>query len=186
MVLAACERSVSLGPGVHAPLEPLQRSSTGLPIKLRRFVLSPRAEFEVTGKILSKRNYRRDRLAAVVPWDFALGWGPMSDEQNLRALTITQGSRFAFIGGRVPGLERVILDRSYANLHLSPADTAIEEALAAVPSGALIRLRGRLVDLSLPDGALIPTSLDREDTGPGACEIMFVQSAVVLRGNSGQ
>src|SRR5438552_1973847 len=59
-----------------------------------RWTLKPRARYDITARILSTERYRFDRLAALVPEDLALGWGPMSDSQVLATMDISQSGRF--------------------------------------------------------------------------------------------
>ncbi|CAN0585506.1 unnamed protein product, partial [Ectocarpus sp. 12 AP-2014] len=51
--------------------------------------------------------------------------------------------------------------------------------LAAAPRGAIVALKGELVDLIHPDGRITPTSMTRLDRGAGACEILLVSEANV-------
>jgi len=46
----------------------------------------------------------------------------------------------------------------------------------------LVYLEGYLVDLQVQDGARVErvsTSLSREDTGAGACEMLYVESLII-------
>jgi hypothetical protein len=45
-----------------------------------------------------------------------------------------------------------------------------------VRQGELVHIEGFLVDASRPDGWRWRTSLSREDTGNGACELVFVET----------
>ena len=177
VALAACSRGrdVVLGPGVMAPDAPVQ---TAAPERVRVRAghrLRTRAGFSITAKLLSKRRYRWDEMAAVVPWDFALAWGAMSDEALLDGTRLAQGDRRMFWHLYDVPLPLALIERASANVHLIPASTAIEEQLARVPTGAVVTLRGELVDLFFPDGRVIPTSVSRRDRGDGACEILFVR-----------
>jgi hypothetical protein len=64
-------------------------------------------------------------------------------------------------------------------MHLIPASDRIAAQLAAAQPGYKVVLAGRLVDASWADGRRWATSLTREDTGNGACELMFVESVAV-------
>src|SRR5260370_17242992 len=73
--------------GALAPDEPVQtdlESAAGAaPVRLGRWMLTPRANYDITARILSREDYRFDRLADLVPEDLALGWGPMADNHVL-------------------------------------------------------------------------------------------------------
>ncbi len=66
-----------------------------------------------------------------------------------------------------------------ANTHLIPADGRVASALAHVRRGDVVRLEGDLVDVEGPDGFVWKTSLTRTDTGPGACETLYVRAVTI-------
>ena len=181
--LTACSERVELGPGVYAALPPTQAELVAAPFERAGFTLAPRASIDLTAKLLSKRRYRFDELADVVPWDFALGWGALSDESWLAGTNVIQGDRFMYWHLHDNPLNLGIVERSSANMHLIPANESISEAMSSIAEGTVLTLRGQLVDLHLPDGErVIPTSLTRLDRGPGACEIVYVEELAVAYG----
>jgi len=160
-----------------APQPPRQWKTEAAPFELGEFRLTPRAEYKATAKLLSKRRYRRGRMTPLSPWDFALGWGPMSNEALLRHLSLTQGDRFLFRHALLPQLPMEKIDQLSANVHMIPATDAITEALDRMPGGAILEVSGKLVDVDdLRAATRTPTSLTRTDTGAGACEILYVES----------
>lgn len=182
---AGCSDPLQLGPGQYAAAPPRQSPSSAPAFDLHGYRLAPQARFEGTGKILSKRRYRWDRLAALVPWDVALGWGVLSDEQHLQTLRFTQGDRFMFWDDWAQSLPRELVDRSSANIHLIPASMDIADALTEVPVGAVVRLTGELVDAhDLKTPRRYFTSLSRTDTGGGACEILFLTGFEIVHPRS--
>lgn len=64
--------------------------------------------------------------------------------------------------------------RSSANMHLIPADAAVAQALRGVRAGQNVRIDGWLVQADAPDGWRWRSSLTREDSGGGACELVYV------------
>ncbi|GAB5413563.1 MAG: hypothetical protein Cons2KO_11660 [Congregibacter sp.] len=170
---------MELPPGRHAPNPPEQTQLSSASFDRQGFTLHPRASFSGSAKLLSKRRYRWDRLTPLVPWDFAIGWGVLSDETWVRDLKVTQGSRFMFWHLYDSPLNLRGVELSSANVHIIPANDEIENTLASIPAGALVHLRGELVDLELPGGERVPTSLIRSDIGPGACEILFLREIQV-------
>lgn len=178
--LTGCGETVVLADGVLAPAPPAQWELTQPPRDLGEFTLAPRAGYDITAKVLSKRQYRWDDLAAIAPWDFALGWGALSDKAVLRPIKVAQGDRFMFWHLYDSPINIELVNRSSANVHLIPANSTILSEIAKIPKGAIIRLQGDLVDLHFADQTMIPSSLTREDTGPGACEILFVREVSQL------
>jgi hypothetical protein len=177
-----CSERVSLGPGLHAPAPPQQSVTGAEAFDHRGYRLAPQARFEATGKVLGKRRYRWDSLADLVPWDLALGWGILSDEENLQTLRFSQGDRYLFWDDWARRLPKPEVDRSSANIHVVPASPQVLAQLDSLPVGALVALRGQLVDAhDLQRPRRYFTSLTRDDTGGGACEILFLEELRVLR-----
>jgi hypothetical protein len=169
------ERTQSHPPGIVAPDTPYQKNLTK-PVELTRgeHRLVGRAEFDITARVILKMRYRFDKFAAVSPVDFALGWGEMSDSAILDQMSCSQSSRFYGCSWK----NRDVIEPSRmmalsANMHLIPATPEVEDALMRVRRGQVVNLRGLLVDVVGPDGGW-NTSLTREDSGPGGCEIILV------------
>jgi hypothetical protein len=65
-------------------------------------------------------------------------------------------------------------------MHMIPADAAIERRLKAVRPGQTVRIDGWLVEARGTDGWRWRSSITRDDTGAGACEVIFVRDFQVL------
>ena len=70
--------------------------------------------------------------------------------------------------------------RSSANMHMIPFDAATARALRQVRRGDRVRIDGWLVEAKATDGWHWRSSLSREDTGAGACEVVYVCSLTRL------
>jgi hypothetical protein len=169
--------------GVLAPQEPLQTEARdATPQRLGRWTLTPKAEYDITARVLSREDYHFDALADLIPEDLALGWGPMSDNRVLADFDISQGARFYTWQPRaaLPIARDAVISHS-ANTHVIPANRAVRAALARLRVGEVVRLTGELVDGRRDDGAWIHTSLTRSDSGAGACEVLLVASVELLQ-----
>ena len=169
-------RAIERTPGVLVAREPLQSPVRLAPIHVGEFRLEPQARYDIEARVISVRRYRSDSGAKLSPIDFAVGWGPMSDSDVLAHFRITQDARFFDI---YPDEQAIDLDTalvSVANMHLIPATSDIEGRLLRVRPGHVVRLRGLLVNASRPDGYRWNTSLTRNDSGMGACELLYVES----------
>jgi hypothetical protein len=167
--------------GALARDEPVQTDiESAAPVRHGRWMLTPRANYDITARILSREDYRFDRLADLIPEDLALGWGPMSDNHVLAAFDISQGARFYSWRPRalLPIAREDVIVHS-ANTHVIPADARIRSELGRLRVGQVVRLSGTLVDAIRDDGAWLHTSLTRTDTGAGACEVMLVEHVEV-------
>ena len=67
------------------------------------------------------------------------------------------------------------------NVHLIPADAAVEAALKRLRVGQVIELKGVLVEARREDGWYWRSSLSRSDSGNGACELLLVHEARAVR-----
>jgi hypothetical protein len=129
--------------------------------------------------VLSAERYRWDAGADLAPVDLALGWGPMSDSAMLARFRVTQGARFYTLYPQDDSVDVVVALRHSANMHLVPASDTVQRVLESAREGHLVTLRGQLVDAVRADGFTWRTSLSRDDTGAGACELFLVESAVL-------
>jgi hypothetical protein len=146
--------------------------------------IEPFARFTVRARLLAAASYRSGREADLSPVDFALGWNDLSNDAVLDRLQISQGNRFYFYRwqGQPPVPPEVIV-RNSANMHLIPASATVARALEQARPGAVVTLRGWLVDVSAPDGWQWRSSRTRTDSGAGACEVIWVED--VELGGSG-
>jgi hypothetical protein len=137
--------------------------------------LTVRADYQITARVLAHERYRLDALADLVPEDLALGWGPMSDNQILRDIDISQSNRFYYwrAPSRLPISAQAVGTHS-ANTHVIPQNPMIARQLSRLRTGQVVTLSGQLVDAVRDDGGSIRTSLVRTDTGAGACEVLLV------------
>jgi hypothetical protein len=127
--------------------------------------------------VLSREDYSIDAGSDLSPTDLALGWGRMSDTAVIDQLDISQSVRFFTYRWREnPPIPLKEIERSSANMHVIPADKQVARDLDKVRQGSLIRLQGKLVEARRSDGFHWRSSLTREDTGAGACELILVES----------
>ena len=89
-------------------------------IERGEFLLRPRAEFSATVRVLHREDYSIGPLAELVPTDFAVGWGPMSDSAVLADIEISQGNRFYFWRTENWPIPREEIEEHSANWHLIP------------------------------------------------------------------
>lgn len=175
---------VCRSPQVGTATTPVQTDDTRAmpPFLLDSHRVQPRAGFALEATVLGVERYRSGREAAVSPLDLALGWGPMAEPSVYEALDISQSGRWYHYrwgpdGPPLP-LEKIIAHSS--NMHMIPSSALVAERLAALDEGQRIRLTGWLVDVETAEGFRWSTSLSREDSGNGACEIVYVCDVAAL------
>lgn len=169
----ACPTPIRVAPGA-APLQSAVPASLQS-FKLRQAELQPLAGISLEARVLSREDYAFGREADLSPTDLALGWQRMADETVLSRLEVSQSARwYHYRWQGDPPLPPDELARSSANMHLIPADAAAAAALSRVRPGERVRIDGWLVEANAPDGWHWRSSLSRDDTGRGACELVYV------------
>ncbi len=145
----------------------------------KHYSVTPLAQFALEARVLAREDYRFDRGASLAPVDLALGWGAMSDSQVLSQMQISQSNRFYFWHVDTFPIPRQAIETQSANMHMIPANEAIEAQLKQVRVGQRIMIEGYLVQATAADGFYWKSSLSRNDTGAGACELVFVKKLIV-------
>jgi hypothetical protein len=166
-----------LPPLVGSDAAPLQSDVPDAmpPFALQAATLQPLAGFSADARVLSREDYRMGREADLSPTDLALGWQRMREDAVLSQLDISQSSRwYSYRWQDQPPLPPDEIARSSANMHMIPANDDVAAALAGIHAGDRVRIDGWLVEASAADGWRWRSSTTRDDTGAGACEVVYV------------
>lgn len=132
-------------------------------------------------RVLSREDYSLGREAELSPVDFALGWGSMANPLVYKQLSISQRNRWYYWRyENSPSIPVNEISTQSANTHLIPATEQIAKQLKQIDRDDLIYLKGQLVEVAADDGWTWRSSLSREDTGNGACELMLVEEVRVI------
>lgn len=173
-------KEVTQPPGILAPEAPRQTALTGNRVwEKDGNLITPLARFNLEARVLGKERYWFDRAADLSPVDLALGWGPMSDQKVVEQLDISQNGRRYFFWTRRAPLPVQQLSVCSANMHIVPANEAVEETLGSIRRGQIIGLKGYLIAVRSDDGWHWRSSLSRTDSGDGACEVVWVESLTI-------
>ncbi len=162
--------------GIPAARDPIQTDKTlPRPFNHGDYTIKPLANYAVTAVVLARKRYHSDASAKIGPVDLALGWGPMSTAVVINDLSISQSGRwYEYRWAKEPPLNGDQIERHSANTHCLPADNTVRSQLLAVKRHDLVTLEGFLVEVNGPDGYRWRSSLSRNDTGGGACEVMWI------------
>ena len=173
------ERHERVPAGIVAPDDPAQVNlDAPQPFAAKGHMMIPRARYEITARVLRKEIYRVDGGAHLAPVDLGLGWGAMSDTRVVDQLEFSQMGRFLYWKPRdwaTFPLAPTDIVKHAAQVHAIPADGDIDGRLRRLRPGQVVTLRGYLVDVRGPGGFVWNTSLRRDDSGDGACEIMWIE-----------
>jgi hypothetical protein len=159
---------------VQLPLLPNQRS-----FQQGHYQVIPLARYQMKARVLSRENYYMGREADLSPVDLALGWGQMSDGAVISKIEISQSNRWYYWQTQEAPIPLEMIAVQSANTHMIPANSTVKNQLEALHAGHVVFLSGFLVEVKASDGWQWRSSLSREDTGDGACEVMWVEQVVI-------
>ncbi len=177
---AASTTTCAMPPRFTDPAQPLQSEVNGRmqPFNIEGARFSPQAGFSLEARVLSREDYSLGRESRFSPTDLALGWGPMAAPGMADRLHVSQGSRWYRYrwGDDGPPLPIATIVRSSANMHMVPFDANVARQLEQIEDGDVVRIHGWLVHIDDASGWRWHSSLSREDSGAGACELILVCS----------
>ncbi len=170
-------RPIHRPPGVMVTGIPVQKL---LPedtpsIRLQDVLIKKLADYSLKARVLSTEKYWLGQTAKIAPIDVAVGWNQMSDSAVLDKLNISQSDRFYFYNwSNRNDVDPDGIMKNSANMHLIAANKSIEHKIKKLRVGHIVSLKGQLVRVDFKDGSEMRSSLTRDDSGAGACEVMLV------------
>jgi hypothetical protein len=164
----------------QAPLEPPQRLTVTR--GERQYVVEKLFDYEISGEVLSASTYDVTWTNDFADVDLGLLWGPKRAQLKERFKFFQMG-RWLFWRSetQVSEEERGEVGRHISNNHLIPSEGSkhLARAFRMLRKGDEVRLKGALVRISGPDGPVADSSTVRDDTGDGACEVVWVDELQV-------
>lgn len=167
-------------PGVLINVSPRQEDIPPKPLPdVEGWKLTAVAKYGIRARVLGTKRYHSGFGSDVVPVDVAVGWGRMSDQAVLDQFEITMGNRFFFYEwSNQPAIPEGEIMRSAANNHIISANADVKKVIGSLRTGQIVTMMGYLVKARTPDGkGFWNSSLQRDDTGNGACEVFYVEAA---------
>jgi hypothetical protein len=155
-------------PGVLVANEPRQNETQEKPWKHGNYLITPLAEYDVTARVLSKKNYAWDNSAELSPVDFVLGWGIMSDSGLLDTLRISQSGRWFYVYWQNASTDLNQIMAHSANTHILPANSSVARGVKKVRRNDVIRLRGYLIQATSNNGFSIQVAAVAKYSGSRA------------------
>jgi hypothetical protein len=172
---------------------PVQKETAEQPFSFayrgRPYDVKPLAAYELWGVIVSRNDI--GSIAdiyhtgdAVDTTDVCVAWGENAATDDLSKVKFWNGPFTCYFrypedaGGFKPG--------DVSNNHLVTKDAAVRERINGLAVGDQVRLKGLLVSYRPADEPdnWRTSSLTRSDTGPGACEVVYVRELDVLEPNA--
>lgn len=152
-------------------------------IKDSNVFIHAQAFYKIHGRIISIMPYYMGVSGILSPMDIGIVWGELVKKENYSQISCYQSGRVLYYKPK----DRSLYDLDYikkhtANMHIIPADKNVELGLKRIKKEDEIYMEGYLVNIeSYKDGKLKMywnTSMSRDDTGMGACELMYVTRLV--------
>lgn len=160
------------------PIQESLKSGDLQPFKKDHFSITPVKRYKIAARVLRKENYRFGQSHEVLPVDLVLGWNIMADRKTVEdnKIQISQSNRFYF--WRIESFEKISrsqIEHNSANVHIAPYDNNIKDRIDDLSENDIIYLEGYLVNIiDETNNYRFISSLSREDTGAGACEVFLV------------
>ncbi len=172
----------------HLLQEPVQKTSERetfvLSYRGGNYIITPVAEYEIWGLVVSHNNINSlgdmyHNKDSVDIKDLALIWGSNVDTPDYQRVKFRSNSYVVYF--RYPSNTK--FDHyKISNNHLLAGNARVRKRIKDMTVGDQVRLKGMLVNYEdAKTGAKRNTSTTRTDTEMGACEVMFVEEAELLR-----
>jgi len=175
------ETVVTYPAGITAPDQPKQTSISVIKKwELDEFYFNALAEYQIKARVLSRNNFSIGKESEISPFDLALGWGPMSDQSVIDKIDISQSNRWYRWRADVLPIPAREISLNSANVHIIPKNETIKDKFDDVYSGSLIEMKGYLLEITTADGWRWKSSLKRDDTAGGSCELFWVEDLLVF------
>ncbi len=153
------------------------------------YELTPLYNYTISGLIVGKMDYRLFSIyktSSAFPIDVCLIWGDNVKNGVFRkdGVKFSQDCRWCWVEWERDVGFNV---QELSNNHLIINDRGVEKKAKAMMRGDQVTLKGKLVNVKFRprDGkqgwGSWNTSISREDTGAGACEVIYVEEIDVLR-----
>lgn len=176
--------------GIGEPVQTKASGGTQLTIDGYNVKISYLYAYDIEALVVSTHNYHGSDLGdQLSPKDLALAWGKVAEYNDRINFHWTQSGRWYHWSTDtydelipVGGVDGVSFHS--CNNHLIPADDSVRDSVKQIKTGDHIRLNGYLVNVdgTKSNGSTFTwhTSTTREDTGGGACEVIYVTSVTWL------
>lgn len=169
--------------------EPIQSSPNGKELivlegKDYKYILTPKASYNVSALIKGKKKYDWDWGAQISPYDLLLVWGDLANTNIKDGIQYSQSGRWyhSRYPATCPYSYQYINDHA-ANTHIIPANQEVRKALDVINVNQKVRIEGYLIYLEgLYKGKTVHwrSSLKRTDSGDGACEVFYVEKISLI------
>lgn len=152
------------------------------------YLVNPRFDYELTGMVVSFHNSFAYNDYAHKEWgdylnimDMCVLWGSNLDGNLYKKFKFTNMNWTCFYKTGDDTAWHEFKQNEISNNHLLVEDQAITKLARTIGVGDQIDIKGYLVDYSAANGFNRKTSVTREDTGQGACEVVYLTDLKFLK-----
>ncbi|MBL8527057.1 MAG: hypothetical protein JNL68_05185, partial [Burkholderiales bacterium] len=110
-----------------SPQAPIRETIASRTLERNGYRIVRLQPFTIEATVLSSKRYRFDRESGLAPIDLALGWGPMANPAVTRKVAISQSDRWYYWRASELPIPRREIEIHSTNVHIIPANRAIEE-----------------------------------------------------------
>ena len=169
--------------GILAPNEPTQEKlKKPTEWQFEDYNYKAIVNFKLSSRVLSIRSYGSDDMSEFCPLDLAVGWGKMSDQSVIDELDIYQQHRWYVWRTKKFPIPQKEIELSSSNIHIIPANDNVEGVLDEIIRGNIVSLTGKLVNVNkIGEIFTWKSSRKRDDTGGGACEILWLENISIIK-----
>ena len=174
--------------GMPAKNEPVQTEiKNSVPFKYEKFLITPLADYSITGVVISTKRYFFDAVSSISPIDIAIVWKKMSVADVIKEFNFKHRNRAIIYRTKKdywPIMEQEV-KTCISNNHCIPANKNIKKKLLKINKYDLVTIKGQLVKVEKSGMEPWISSLSRDD-GPGwgkliGCEIVYVTDVELLK-----
>jgi len=154
------------------------------------YSLTPLFDYEINGLLVSKVNYNlfsTDKFERLFPFDVCLIWGSNVARGLYRDTRVRFSQDCRWCWADWYGNVNFNLNE-LSNNHLLVDNNKVLKLLKLMVRGDQIKIKGKLVNIQAklannpgPYDITWNSSLSRQDTGAGACELIYVEQAEILK-----
>lgn len=143
------------------------------------FTIKLKASYRIGAIVLSKKGYSSAWQGKMAPFDLALVWGALLQDDLYKKIKWWQEARWYHwrYDDNFPKDNKFIA-RYSSNNHIIPANENILNVLKKVKKGDTLELKGFLVDINgrkKNNSYWWYSSTSTDDTGDGSCEVFYVK-----------
>lgn len=143
------------------------------------FTIKLKATYKISAIVLSKKGYSNAWQGKMAPFDLALVWGELLQDELYKKIKWWQEARWYHwrYDNNFPK-DNSFIARYSSNNHIIPANDNILNVLKNIKKGDTLELSGFLVDIigkKDNDSYWWYSSISINDTGDGSCEVLYVK-----------